>query len=184
MRTMTTPEKPSNLTSSVQTADRICQILDCFSKNSPQLGMTEISKLIGLSTSTTHRLLGAMEQNGFLSRGVDGKKYKLGHRLLHWAAIAQSSTSIQLQARPLLEEIAKKTGETAVLTMRDGNWAVCVDRVDSPNPLRLTMALGKHIPLHAGSSAKILLAWQTQTEIEAVIDEVGLPRLLDNTITY
>lgn len=178
--------KPTNSTaqiSSVQTADRISQILDCFSKSRPQLSMTEISKMIELSTSTTHRLLGAMEQNGLLSRALDGKRYKLGHRLLHWAAIAQASTSIQLQARPLLEEIARVTRETAVLTMRDGNWAVCVDRVDSPNPLLLTMALGKRIPLHAGSSAKVLLAWQTQTEIEKVINEVGLPRLLNNTIT-
>ncbi|MFT5195655.1 MAG: DNA-binding IclR family transcriptional regulator [Candidatus Promineifilaceae bacterium] len=173
----------SSQTSSVQTADRISQILDCFSKNVPQLNMTQISKVIGLSTSTTHRLLGAMEKNGLLGRAPDGKKYQLGHRLLHWGAIAQASTSIQLQARPLLEELTHETRETAVLTIRDGNWAICVDRVDSPNSLLQTMALGKRIPLHAGSSAKVLLAWQSSLEIEQIIEEVGLPKLLDNTIT-
>ncbi len=180
---MAAPKQAQSTSSSVQTADRISQILDCFTKAKPQLGMTEISKLIDLSTSTTHRLLGAMEQNGLLVRAPDGKKYALGHRLLYWASIAQTSTPIQQQARPLLEQLARETRETAVLTIRDGDWAVCIDRVDSPNSLLQTMALGKRIPLHAGSSAKVLLAWLPADEINQVIDAVGLSQLLDNTIT-
>lgn len=169
--------------SQVQTVDRVSAILNCFSLNEAQLSMTEISKRIGLTTSTTHRLLSSLEQNGLLSRAPDGRRFVLGYHFLYWASIVKSSTSIQQQARPLLEQLAKITGETAVLTVREGNWAIYLDRVDSTQPLRQTMPIGQRIPLHAGSSAKILLAYLERDEIEQIIGDMGLPYLLTNTIT-
>ena len=169
--------------SQVQTIDRLAIILDCFSAQEPQLSMTEISKRIGLGTSTTHRLLVSMESHGFLSRAPDGKRYTLGYKFLHWASTVEKSSSLQQQARPLLENLAKESGETAVLMVRDGPWAVCMDRVDSAQPLRLAMTVGQRIPLHAGSSAKILLAYADPAEIESHIAEHGLPPVGENTIT-
>ncbi len=169
--------------SQVQTVDRILTILNCFSLNEPQLSMTEISQRIGLTTSTTHRLLSSLEQNGLLSRAPDGRRFVLGYQFLYWASIVKHSTSLQEQARPLLEDLAKRTGETAVLTVREGNWAIYLDRVDSTQPLRQTMPIGQRIPLHAGSSAKILLAYLQRDEIDHIISEMGLPSLLANTIT-
>lgn len=169
--------------SNVQTIDRLHMILNCFSEQEPQLSMTEISQRIGLTTSTTHRLMSSMEQHGMLSRSPDGKAYLLGYRFTYWASIVEKSNTLQKQARPLLESLSKTTGETAVLMIRDSHWAVCIDRVDSSQSLRLAMDIGKRIPLHAGSSAKIFLAFMPQTEIEAYIENQGLPQVATNTIT-
>jgi len=169
--------------SQVQTIDRLLLILDCFTEQEAQLSMTEISRRLGLTTSTAHRLLSSLEFHGLLSRAADGRSYMLGFRFLHWASIVEKSNVLQLQARPILDAISKETGETAVLMVRDGSWAVCLDRVDSPQSLRIAMSVGQRIPLHAGSSAKILLAHCQPQEIDTIIEEHGLPIVGVNTIT-
>lgn len=169
--------------SKVQTIDRLMLILDCFSQQEPTLSMTDISKRIELTTSTTHRLLSSMELHGLLSRAPDGRRYMLGYKFLQLASIVENSSSLQQQARPLLESLSKETGETAVLMVRDGPWAVCLDRVDSTQSLRLAMTVGQRIPLHAGSSAKILLAYLNSHEIRRLVEQHGLPLVGKNTIT-
>ena len=167
----------------VQTIDRLMLILNCFSDHEPELSMTDISQRIGLTTSTTHRLLTSMAFHGLLSRAPDGRRYRPGYKFIHLAAIIEQSDTLQQQARPLLESLSKETGETAVLMVRDNQWAVCLDRVDSAQSLRLAMTVGERIPLHAGSSAKILLAYLEPAEIEAYITTHGLPAIGKNTIT-
>ncbi len=169
--------------SNVQTIDRVGAIINCFSHQDSYLGLTQISSRIGLPKSTTHRLVSSMEQNGFIGRAPDGRQYMLGYQFLHWASVVQSTLSLHEQARPLLEELVRTTAETAVLTVRDGDWAVCLDKFDSSHPVRLEMTVGKRIPLHAGSSAKVLMAYLKPEKIEGIVRKTGLPRLLKNTIT-
>ncbi len=169
--------------SKVQTIDRLMMILNCFSEQKPILSMTDISKRIELTTSTTHRLLSSMELHGLLSRAPDGRRYMLGYKFLGWASIVEKSSTLQQQARPLLHALSNQTGETSVLMVRDGAWAVCLDRVDSAQSLRLAMTVGQRIPLHAGSSAKILLAFLESKEIVSWVEQHGLPTVEKNTIT-
>ena len=145
--------------------------------------MTEISKQVGLTTSTTHRLLASMESHGLLNRAADERRYQLGYRFLHWAAVVEKGSSLQQQARPILESLSKETGETAVLMVRDKEWAVCIDRIDSSQSLRLAMTVGQRIPLHAGSSAKILLAYLDSEELKTVVELNKLLPIGQNTIT-
>ena len=118
-----------------------------------------------------------------LSRSPNGREYMLGYRFAHWASIVENSNMLQKQARPLLEALSIETGETAVLMVRDQQWAVCVERVDSSQLLRLAMNVGQRIPLHAGSSAKILLAFLKPEEIQHYIETRGLSPVAINTIT-
>ena len=180
------PVMQNNISSSVsqvQTIDRVYAILNCFSRREPYLGLTEISTRIELPKSTTHRLVSSMEHHGFLVRAPDGRRYALGYQFLRWASIVETSLDLREQARPLLEKLSNQSDETAVLTVRDGDWAVCLDKVDSSRPVRLEMTVGKRINLHAGSSAKMLMAYLEPEEIERIIREIGLPKLEENTIT-
>lgn len=169
--------------SQVQTVDRVHAILNCFSNRAPYLGLVEISERIELPKSTTHRLVSSMMHHGLLGRAPDGRRYMLGYQFLRWADVVRNTLDLPTLAKPFLNELATRTDETAVLMVRDGDWAICLDKVDSSHSLRLDMTVGKRIWLHAGSSAKILMAHLDQDEIDRIIDETKLPQVLDNTIT-
>jgi DNA-binding IclR family transcriptional regulator len=172
---------PSPMQSQVQSIDRVGDILRCFSLQEPILSLAQISRRVTLAKSTTHRLIASMVHNGLL-RLVAPAQYALGYSMLHWAGIAQQGLDLRTQARASLEELAHTTGETAVLMTRDGNYAVCIDKIDSTQPLRLAMTVGERTWLHAGSSAKVLMAYLEPEQIEAILLQ-ELPALLENTIT-
>lgn len=174
---------PVAMQSQVQSIDRVGDIMRCFSYQEPVLSLSQVAKRVGLAKSTTHRLLSSMVYNGLLRQVAASSQYALGYQLLHWAAIAQQSLDVRGQARPLLEALAGHTNETVVLMTRDGNHAVCIDKIDSTQPLRLAMTVGERVWLHAGSSAKVLMAYLASEELAAIIQQQGLPPLLENTIT-
>src|ERR671937_737475 len=73
-------------------------------------------------------------------------------------------------ALPVLRRLARETDETALLTVpsSDRERSVCLERVESSQPLRLSVEPGRRLPLHAGASQKALLAFLGEEEIERV----------------
>ena len=71
-----------------RTLNRFCNIINCFSEESPVLSLTDIANLIDLPMSTTHRFLKAMESQGLLLHSNGGKSYQLGYQLIRWGNIA------------------------------------------------------------------------------------------------
>lgn len=119
---------------------------------------TAIVGATGLSRSTAHRLITALEAHGFLFH-VGGLGYALGPRLLGLAATAMRDLPLRDLARPALELLAEVTGESAQLYVRDVNVRVCVDAVESDQELRTIVPVGATLPLTQGSAGKIFLAW-------------------------
>ena len=169
--------------SAVRTVNRICEILNCFTPERPALTLTEISNRLVLPRSTMHRLLTALESQGLLARAPGGRDYVLGYQLMRWGWLAQSGLDLRNEALPVLRELANSTGETTILSVRDGYDAICVEKVDSSRPVRLAMRAGQHLYLHAGASAKVLWAFLPDAEITEILSCIPMERLQSNTIT-
>ena len=175
--------EPATVRTAVRTVGRISDILNCFSREQPVLNLTAISARLGLPKSTAHRLLAALESQGFLARAANGRGFRLGYQLLHWGMLAQLATDLRGEALPQLCALAQATGETAILTVRDGVQGVCLDMVESCQPVHLAMHVGQQLRLYAGASAKVLLAFLPGTELQAILNTIDLPDLQPNTIT-
>jgi IclR family KDG regulon transcriptional repressor len=169
--------------SAVRTVNRISEILNCFNADQPVLNLTAISDRLGLARSTTHRLLTALEHQGFLARTPTGQGYHLGYQLLRWGALAQTTLDLRNEALPILRELSTGTGETAILSVRDGSVGICMEKVDSTQPVRLAMHAGQHLYLHAGASAKVLLAFLPEEDIRHILSQIDLLPLEHNTLT-
>jgi DNA-binding IclR family transcriptional regulator len=122
---------------------------------------TSIATTTGLTRSTAHRLIQGLEDHGFLVQ-VDGLGYALGPRLLALATTALRDLPLRELARPALERLARSTGETAQLYVRDGDRRVCIDAVESERELRTIVEVGASLPLDKGSAGKVFLAWGTE----------------------
>ena len=166
----------------LSTLDRICHILNAFSEDQKVLTLTEISRQLKLPKSTIHRFIAAMISHDLLHHAPDGNGYQLGYQLIHWGTLAQNSIALHERAMPILHELSEKTGETSVLSIRDGFSAVWLDQVESRQPVRWAKRVGMRVMLHAGASSKVLWAFLPDDEIEEILANIELVQLQPNTI--
>ena len=160
-------------------------LLDLFTVLHPQWSLTELSHVTNFPLSTIHRITGALKEYGLLARDPQSKEYRLGFGAIDLGYRALASLDIPLIARPIMRRLAQQTRETILLTIPNDtrDHSVCIERIDGQYDLRIHLKVGRQVPLHAGSSAKILLAYFPPEEIDEFIHRVGLPKVAPNTIT-
>ena len=163
--------------------DRMCDVLNCFSPEEPILSFTAINQRLKLPKGSTHRLLEVLQEYGLLARVTGGRGYQLGHQLIRWGMLAQSTSDLRNIALPALRTLSQACGETAFLLVRDGNAGICLERVESSQPMRVTLRVGERQMLHAGAGAKVLLAFLPEAEIRHILAEIELVLLQPRTIT-
>ncbi|HYX83953.1 MAG TPA: IclR family transcriptional regulator [Gaiellales bacterium] len=170
--------------STLQVLERTLAILALFTRERDEWTTTEASRESGLPIPTVHRIMATLSQHGFLVRDPITKRFRLG-----WAAVdlgerARAAVDLRRLAMPALARLAEATSETALLTAMNDRHdaAVCLERVESSLELRLSIKPGREVPLHAGASQKVLLAFLPLEEREAVLAR-PLAKLCRATIT-
>jgi DNA-binding IclR family transcriptional regulator len=128
-----------------------------------------VVKATGLSRTTAHRLLGALEGHGLVEY-VGGRGYRLGPRLLQLAAASLQEPSLRAVSRPALERLAEATGESAQLYVRTLEGRICIDAVESASELRTSVPVGTELPITAGSAGKVFMAWTPEPARSELVD--------------
>ena len=164
----------------VQSVDRALRILEILAR-SGESGVTEIALALDVHKSTAFRLVATLEQHGLVEQ-VEGRgKYRLGVGLLRLAGATSARLDVVQEARPLCKQLAAATGETVNLATLSGNSALYLDQVAGPSALQPHNWVGQHIPLHATSNGKVLLAWMPDPELRELLGR--LPAYTKLTIT-
>jgi DNA-binding IclR family transcriptional regulator len=148
---------------------RIVAILDCFTYERPELGVREIARLIGFSSSTTGRLLQAMKENGLLQQNPLNQSYSLGGKVLAWAGVYSSTLDVRNAALGAIQDLHRVTRETISLYVLEGNERVCVERLESTQNVRIVARLGRRVPLYAGSAGKVFLAFLPPARRDSIL---------------
>jgi DNA-binding IclR family transcriptional regulator len=169
---------------SFQVLDRTFAILDVFGEEHPEWSATDIARSIDLPVPTVHRILIALKQRGYVSQHDETKRFRLGVAALQLGDRARAVVDLRSVAMPELRRLSMATGETALLTVLtpQRDRGVCLERVEAARTLRLSVSPGRQLPLHAGASQKVLLAYMGDGEIDAVISG-DLEHLCRATIT-
>ena len=154
-------------------------VLEAFTPEEPALTAREVQHRTGLPATTTLRLLYTMVQEGFLDRR--GDEYLPGLATLRWAAIARQGMDLVGLAQPVLESLRDETDESAYLYVRHGRYHVCVAVAESRHAVQQVLRVGEVLPLHAGSAARVFLAFDPGA-MEA-LGSSELPALTGRTIT-
>ena len=154
--------------SGVQSIDRAVAILRCFDSRHPNLGITEIAQLTGLSTSTAHRLLMSMASNRLVRQTAD-RRYSLGPLLAQLARNGAMATTFRDIARPFMTRLRDEVDETVGLhTLLSSGERAVVDQVESHQELRRRYTdIGVPVPLHLGAPGRAILSmlpWERQVQ--------------------
>ncbi len=168
MRNMSVTSKPGAPSTEVGVLDRCMALLSAV--ESGARSFTQIAQATGLTRPTAHRLLKALQAHGLLA-SLDSAGYRLGPRVVELASAAERDLPLREVARPVLQSLARTTGESAQLFVRELDRRVCVDVVQSENELRTIVAVGARLPLTAGSAGKVLLAFGPESLQASAIAE-------------
>jgi IclR family acetate operon transcriptional repressor len=169
----------------MNSAYRTLQVLLSFSAPPHRFSLAEITARMGLDKNQVYRSLKTLEEAGFLRVESDGR-FGLTALLsvLGTAAAGSQQVSLVDVAAPHLDRLAAETQESLNLFVLAGESAVCVDRRDSPRPVRLNSVLGLSVPLHAGACPQAILAYLPRAEQEHILERLAsFPRYTDKTIT-
>lgn len=142
----------------VAAVDRALSILDAFSADDAGLTLSEIARRTGLYKSTALRLAESLEKFGYLRRDEEGH-YKVGAKPLFLGALYQRQFRTADCVPKALREIANELRESASFFVRDGGSRLCLHRVDAPRTVRDALNEGDRLPLDAGASSHVLLAF-------------------------
>ena len=165
------------------TALRAIEVLLVFDEVAPPVSATEVAQRLGMSRATTYRYLQSLRSTGLVEEDEERGGFRLGPRILRLAKAARQGEGLVEVAQPVMRRLAEETGEAVLLTRRSGQHVVCLERQESSSPLRISYERGHVMPLQAGASAKVLLAWLKPAELETVLEGVRLDRITAETIT-
>ena len=161
----------------VQSIQRAAALLEAIADSAKPRTAPELAELCGLNRSTAWRILATLEDEGLVDR--DAGRYSIGRSVARLAAAA--TEALPRVARPHLEELSSRTGETVSLAVPRRLQLVYVDQVQAPHVMAADW-LGRAVPLHATSTGKALLAFLPPGELEAALTQ-SLPPFTDRTIT-
>ena len=117
-----------------------------------------LAQALGLPKSTAHRLARALVQTGYL-RHQPRRGYTLGPKLIRLGFQAHAQQELPLLARPHLEWLRDRTGETVHLGILEGREVVYVDKLPGRRELQLASRVGSRFPAQSTALGKALLAY-------------------------
>jgi IclR family KDG regulon transcriptional repressor len=161
----------------------VMKVLDCFTSETPELRLTDLSQRLGISKASLLRIVSTLEAGAYLTRDPETKRYRLGVRLFHLGMIVRHQMDLRAIAQPELQRLAEATGETAALFVPDPLGPICIDVVQSSKAMRVYAQLGSRMPWNAGTSPKIILAYLPQEEQERILTRGHFERFTDHTVT-
>jgi IclR family transcriptional regulator, acetate operon repressor len=152
-------------------ADRVADVLLTFAGTKGSLGVSEISRRLGLSKAVVYRILRSLVSRRLLS--VDeagGGRYRLGPAAATLGARALRDLDLRENALPVLRRLQHESGETATVSELVGVSRVYLDQVSSLKEIKMTVEIGRPFPLHAGASSRTILAFASPDLRTQILD--------------
>ena len=155
--------------SQVKSLARAMQVLECFSVEQPELGPSEIARMLGMQKSTVYNILSTFEQLGYLVKNPQSSRYFLGLKVLHLGYIVNSHHGLRDIFLPYLHRIAQETREVCYFGILDGSEVLYMESTYPSNQQQTRNILGERAPLYCTGLGKAMLAYLPEEQAEKVI---------------
>ena len=166
----------------VRSVLKALDVLEAFGHDEHILGVTELSKRLGLAKSTTYNLLATLKSRGYVEEDPVTSRYSLGVKLLELSRAVRANVEIRDRAAAILRELAQYSREAVYLTILHDDHSVYIYSIEAPGRLQARSAIGGRVPLHCTGVGKAKMAFLGDEEVARIMARVGLPRFTDNTI--
>jgi len=159
------------------------KILHLLADSSSSLGLSEIAKRLKIGKSTVHGITSALEELGVLVRDPLHKKFGLGYTLLELSRKSYRKFELRDIARPPMEKLVEKVGETVFLGIMNGDHITILEVVESNREMKITSPPGTRLPLLAAATGKVFLSLLEEGRAKEIVQKMGLKKYTPNSIT-
>ena len=150
------------------------KVLEAFSLEKPELTFTEVVKITGLGRTNVHKLLKTLVSLNCLAQDSTGGPYRLGPTLFELGSRYLAQLNLRRVATPYLIKLSEVFDDTVYLCIEDSGEALCLERLDGPSPIQVTvLQRGGRMPLHAGAAPLAILSGMKDEKIVQVMRERG-----------
>ena len=165
-----------------QAVVRAMRMLKAFSARKPELSLEQLCTALGLTRTTAHRLLAALESEGLIERNSTLNTYRLGRELVALGSQALLTSDLRAIVRPTLERIAAESEESTTLEVLVGDQMLILDGVKGHHLISAGLEIGTRWPAHATSSGKSVLAGLSEPRREQIL-RAPMSRYTRHTLT-
>jgi DNA-binding IclR family transcriptional regulator len=149
----------------IQSVSHALDVLEEFRGDIDELGVTELSKKLKLHKNNVFRILATLQSRNYIEQNKANENYRLGVKCLELGQTFIHQRGMLKQAKPVLQELAEKTGETSYVSILRGNEVVYLDSVEPAITVRVVSRLGLHMPTHATAAGKALVAHDSEEDL-------------------
>lgn len=153
----------------VKSLARAMQVLECFSVEQPELGPSEIAKMLGMQKSTVYNILSTFQKCGYLVKNPQTSKYYLGLKVLHLSYIVNSHHGLRDMFQPYLTRIAQETREVCYFGILDDMEVLYIESTYPSMAQNTRNILGERAPLYCTGLGKAMLAFMPEEQVEKVL---------------
>jgi IclR family transcriptional regulator, KDG regulon repressor len=163
-----------------KTLIKALKMMDLFVDH-PKLTIAQMSKISGIPKTTMHRIVHSLVEAGFLTAcGENG--YQLGLKLLHFGSLVKDRLDLRGIAFPFMQNLQMELQEAVNLIVLQDNQAIYIEKIDTPQPVRVYTKIGRTAPLYAGACPRLLLAYIEKEEREQILSNVEWKPYTSHTI--
>ena len=171
-----------NGTKTIASVEKAINMLNIIADSERGVTVTEISHTTGLGVSATYHLLNTLKKNNFIYQDQESKKYTIGTGIFRLYALAERHNALMSVAKPQLDELSKICGETSNLIVLQGKDAVYVAQSISNHMINMFTQIGARVPYYCTGGGKVILAYRSKEEREAIANSTEYIRFTRHTI--
>lgn len=156
-------------------------VLEFLARNPGEHTLAELVDQLGLLKSNVHRTLATLIEAGFVRPGSARGTYCASLKLWDLGNSVSAQLDIRSLARPAMQDLSARTGESIILGVKEGDEVVYIERCLPVRPLASNLRVGDRTPVHTTAMGKVLLAFGPAAELERL--PARLPRHSAATVT-
>lgn len=153
----------------VHAAAHAIQILRCISQAQPEIGVSDIARIVKLHKSSVSRLIATLEAQRVVERNPTTDRISLAPGLIAIAAPLINQLGISQASRQRMAALARESAETVNLSIWDGREGISIDQTLGPSAITHYATPGQNNPAHCTATGKALLAFASEADIQAVL---------------
>ena len=165
-----------------QSTENALRILDCFIERD-ELGISELSRELGLGKASVSRLVAALENRKFLMQDSRTGKYRLGIRLMLFGSLFQERNDLARTFSGVMTNLAAKYQATAHLSCIHGTDMLVVNKISAGPLVYMQSRIGGTMTAYASATGKCVLAFSAPEQLDKFLNKAEFLRLTDYTIT-
>lgn len=167
----------------LHTVIKAAEVLNLFSVEHPEWGISELAKRLAFPKSSTSALVSTLAEEGLLRRTSKGR-YKLGWRVIALSQVLLATTDFRTEARPVMESLIARFGETVHLGTIENGQVIYVDKLQGTQAIQVSVTgVGYRLSAHCSGVGKVLLASRSWEEALQIVNCRGMMAYTPHTIT-